>query len=66
MLKPISTLYIPYDYSFSGTAKYQLSEGASEQSAYDPANAMVYTVGKYAVVSIKGCTPSRNHQLDGT
>ncbi|XP_038076297.1 uncharacterized protein LOC119744441 [Patiria miniata] len=45
VLSPISTVYIPYGYSSDDTARYGLGEGASEQSAYDPANAMVYTVG---------------------
>ncbi|XP_022096908.1 uncharacterized protein LOC110982645 [Acanthaster planci] len=45
VLSPLSTVYIPYDYSSEGNPKYGLDGGASEQSAYDPVNAMAYTVG---------------------
>lgn len=45
-LEKISSLYIPSTYTRTGAPVYSLEGGAAEQSAYDPADKIVYIVGK--------------------
>ena len=45
-LRHLSTIYLPYTYTSDGP-QYGLEENAAEQSAYDPASKLLYTVGEY-------------------
>ena len=45
-LRELSSVYMPYGYTSSGEGLFALEAGSSEQSVYDPASVMVYTVGE--------------------